>query len=116
MKRRGSVMINSPGFARWSGFFLAAALLLVCEPAWAGKRVALIIGNSAYQNVPALSNPTNDGALMEATLKAVGFDLVDSRHVLSAIESCRALRDFSDAARDADVAYLYYADHDMEDD
>src|SRR5437764_3114925 len=114
MKRRGSVMINSPGFARWCGFFLAAALLLVCEPAWAGKRVALIIGNSAYQNVPPLANPINDGAIMAATLKGAGFDVVDSRHVLSAVEARRALRDFSDAARDADIAVVYYAGHGME--
>jgi uncharacterized caspase-like protein len=107
-------MINLPKFSRFYGSFLVAAALLMCQPAWAGKRVALIIGNSAYQNVPPLSNPTNDGAMMAATLKAAGFDLVDSRHDLSAIESRRALRDFSDAARDADVAVIYYAGHGME--
>jgi uncharacterized caspase-like protein len=96
------------------GFFLAAVLLLACEPAWAGKRVALIIGNSAYQNVPPLSNPVNDGAMMAATLKGAGFDVVDSRHDLSAIETRRALRDFSDAAYDADIAVVYYAGHGME--
>jgi uncharacterized caspase-like protein len=107
-------MMNSPGFARFYAIFLAAALLLVCEPAWAGKRVALIIGNSAYQNVPPLSNPINDGAMMAATLKDAGFDVVESRHDLSAIETRRALRDFSDAARDADIAVVYYAGHGME--
>jgi uncharacterized caspase-like protein len=104
----------SAGFPRLYGFFLAAVLLLACEPAWAGKRVALIIGNSAYQNVPPLSNPVNDGAMMAATLKGAGFDVVDSRHDLSAIETRRALRDFSDAAYDADVAVVYYAGHGME--
>jgi uncharacterized caspase-like protein len=104
----------SPGFSRLCGLVFAAALLLACEPAWAGKRVALIIGNSAYQNVPPLSNPVNDGAMMAATLKGAGFDVVDSRHDLSAIETRRALRDFSDAAYDADVAVVYYAGHGME--
>jgi len=104
----------SAGFPRLYGFFLAAVLLLACEPAWAAKRVALIIGNSAYQNVPPLSNPVNDGAIMAATLKSAGFDVVDSRHDLSAIETRRALRDFSDAAYDADVAVVYYAGHGME--
>jgi uncharacterized caspase-like protein len=104
----------SAGFARLYGFFLAAVLLLACDPAWAGKRVALIIGNSAYQNVPPLSNPVNDGAIMAATLKGAGFDVVDSRHDLSAIETRRALRDFSDAAYDADIAVVYYAGHGME--
>jgi uncharacterized caspase-like protein len=76
--------------------------------------VALIIGNSAYQNVPPLSNPINDGAMMAATLKDAGFDVVDSRHDLSEIETRRALRDFSDAAYDADIAVVYYAGHGME--
>jgi hypothetical protein len=42
-------MMNSPGYAKLRGFFLAAALLLVCQPAFAAKRIALVIGNSAYQ-------------------------------------------------------------------
>ncbi len=107
-------MIHLPGFPRLYGFFLVAVLLLSCEPAWAAKRVALVIGNSAYQNVPALANPINDGATMAATLKDAGFDVVDSRHDLSAIETRRALRDFSDAAHDADIAVIYYAGHGME--
>src|SRR6266404_6220814 len=104
----------SVGFPRLYGFFLAAVLLLACEPAWAGKHVALIIGNSAYQNVPRLSNPVNDGAMMAATLKDAGFDVVDYRHDLSAIETRRALRDFADRAYDADIAVVYYAGHGME--
>src|SRR6266481_1887487 len=104
----------SAGFPRLYGFFLAAVLLLACEPAWAGKHVALIIGNSAYQSVPPLANPVNDGAMMAATLKGAGFDVVDSRHDLSAIETRRALRDFADRSRDADIAVVYYAGHGME--
>jgi uncharacterized caspase-like protein len=107
-------MMNRPGFPGFCGLLLAAALLLTCQPAHAGKRVALIIGNSAYQNVPPLSNPINDAATMTATLKNAGFDVVDSRHDLSAIETRRALRDFSDAARDAEIAVVYYAGHGME--
>ena len=66
---------------------LAAALLLVCQPALAEKRVALVLGNSAYQNVPPLPNPVNDGAVIAATLKDAGFDVVDSRHDLTAVET-----------------------------
>src|SRR5713226_6102616 len=81
----------------------------ICE-----KRVALVLGNSAYQNAPQLANPVNDGAVVAATLKAAGFDVVDSRHDLPAAETRRALRDFSDRARDADIAVVYYAGHGME--
>ena len=50
-------MMNSPGYPELRRFFLAAALLLVCQPAFAEKRVALVLGNSAYQNVAPLANP-----------------------------------------------------------
>lgn len=93
---------------------LAAVLLLACQPAFAEKRVALIIANSAYRNVPPLANPVNDGAVMTRTFKAAGFDVVDFRRDLSAGETRRALRDFADAARDADIAVVYYAGHGME--
>jgi uncharacterized caspase-like protein len=95
-------------------FFLAAVLLLACQPAFAEKRVALIIGNSAYQNVPPLANPVNDGAVIAARLRDAGFDVVDSRHDLGAVETRRALRDFADRASDADIAVVYYAGHGME--
>src|ERR1700758_1361358 len=102
---------GSPGFYR---ALLAAALLLLCQPAWAAKRVALVIGNAAYQNAPTLPNPVNDGAVIAQTLKDAGFDVVDSRHDLSAVDMRRALRDFSDRARDADIAVIYYAGHGLE--
>jgi hypothetical protein len=107
-------MIKLPGLRKLHRFFLAAALLLLCQPAWATKRVALVIGNSAYQNVALLPNPTNDGAVIASTLKNAGFDAVDSRHDLPANEMRRALRDFADRARDADIAVIYYAGHGME--
>jgi len=107
-------MMNSTGFLKLRQWFLAAALLLVCQPAWAEKRVALVLGNAAYQNVARLPNPVNDGAVIAATLRSAGFDVVDSRHDLPTAETRRALRDFADRARDADIALVYYAGHGME--
>ena len=99
------------------GFYkilLAALLLFACSPAFAGKRVALVLGNSAYQNVPRLTNPVNDAALMADTFKKAGFDVVVSRQDLGALETRRVLRDFSDSAADADIAVIYYAGHGIE--
>ena len=107
-------MTNPFGRIKFYRFFLAAALLLVGGPAFAEKRVALVIGNSAYQNVPPLPNPVNDGGTVAATLKQAGFDVVDSRHDLAAADTRRALRDFADRARDADIAVVYYAGHGIE--
>jgi uncharacterized caspase-like protein len=107
--------MNSPGSLKLHRFFLAAALLLgVCQPASAEKRVALVLGNGAYQNAAPLPNPVNDGATIAATLKNAGFDVVDSRHDLPAAETRRALRDFADRARDSDIAVVYYAGHGVE--
>lgn len=93
---------------------LAVALLSGAEPAFAGKRVALVIANSAYQHAPSLTNPVNDGTVMARTLKEAGFDVVDSRHDLSALDTRRVLREFADATRDADIAVVYYAGHGIE--
>ena len=105
-------MSGSLKLLRWAA--AAAAFLLVSEPAFAEKRVALVLGNSAYQNVAPLANPVNDSARIAATLKDAGFDVVDSRRDLPAAETRRALRDFADRARDADIAVVYYAGHGIE--
>jgi uncharacterized caspase-like protein len=96
------------------GFCLVAALLLTCQPASAEKRVALVVGNSNYKNAAPLPNPANDAAAVAATLKNAGFDIVDSRLDLQSTDMRRALREFADQARDADIAVVYYAGHGIE--
>jgi uncharacterized caspase-like protein len=90
------------------------SICLFCQPAFAAKRVALVMGNSAYQNVSRLSNPANDSAAMSAALKGAGFDVVELRRDLKVNEMRRALRDFSDSVRDADIAIVYFAGHGIE--
>ena len=98
-----------------AALLLAVVTFCACsQAARAEKRIALVIGNSAYQNVAMLPNPSNDGAVIATMLKEAGFDNVDSRHDLPANEMRRALRDFADRARDADIAVVYYAGHGME--
>jgi uncharacterized caspase-like protein len=84
------------------------------SPALAEKRVALIIGNSSYEKVARLGNPSNDAVLVAETFKAAGFDNVDLRLDLKVNDMRRALRDFVDQSRDADVAVVYYAGHGIE--
>src|SRR5436190_4069424 len=83
-------------------------------PAFAEKRVALVIGNSAYQKVAKLPNPANDAAAVVAMLKAAGFDLVETKFNVAANEMRKALRDFAAKTRDADIAVVYYAGHGIE--
>jgi hypothetical protein len=87
---------------------------LFSQPAFADKRVALVMGNSAYQNVNRLANPTNDSEAMSAMLKKAGFDVVELKRDLNVSEMRRALRDFSDTVRDADVVIVYFAGHGIE--
>jgi uncharacterized caspase-like protein len=95
-------------------FFALFASWLFSQPAAAEKRVALVIGNSGYQNVARLSNPANDATAMAETLKGAGFDLVESKRDLKISEMRRVLRDFANSSRDADVAVVYYAGHGIE--
>jgi uncharacterized caspase-like protein len=95
-------------------------VLLICSsclgfsPALAGKRVALVIGNSAYQKVPSLPNPTNDAAALAAMFKAAHFDSVESKFDLPAADLRKTLRDFAGRTREADIAVVYYAGHGIE--
>jgi uncharacterized caspase-like protein len=94
---------------------LAVSLtLFFSEPAFAVKRVALVMGNSSYQHVSRLPNPVNDSEAMASTLTNAGFDVVSLKRDLKASELRRALRDFSDHARDADMAIIYFAGHGIE--
>jgi uncharacterized caspase-like protein len=94
--------------------FVVLSMGLLSQPAWAEKRVALVLGNSAYQNVTPLTNPTNDSIAIAETFQKAGFDIVDLKRNLGVNETRRALRDFSDKVRDADVAVVYFAGHGME--
>ncbi|MBR0904299.1 caspase family protein [Bradyrhizobium liaoningense] len=87
---------------------------LVCGPAHADRRVALVIGNSAYKSAPKLGNPANDATLVGGMFKKAGFDSVDVRLDLSASEMRRMLREFAGRTRDADMAVIYYAGHGIE--
>lgn len=96
--------------------FLVVLIAGACTAASAqqtGRRVALVIGNSAYVSQGALSNPGPDSRLVADALRRVGFEAVAQTDLgKPAME--RALRDFSRSADGAEVALIYYAGHGME--
>jgi WD40 repeat protein len=96
--------------------FILGTLALVLEPAaaLADQRMALVMGNSAYQRAPKLANATNDAGLLVETFKKAGFTVVEARNDLSAQDMRRTLRDFGAKARGADIAVIYYAGHGIE--
>ena len=97
-----------------SGALLLVLMALISSPATAEKRVALVIGNSAYVRGGTLSNPKNDATSMADLFHAAGFDVVDAKLDLGADAMRRACRKFSVQVHDADMAVVYYAGHGME--
>jgi len=97
----------------WVFIGIAVLLVLASEPAAAEKRVALVIGNSAYEHVSRLENPTNDANLIAATLRALGFALVGNGALtnLDKIQFDTAIQNFGNQMVGADVALFYYAGH-----
>ena len=91
-----------------------AVVLLGGSPALAERRVALVIGNSAYKNAAQLPNPKNDSAAITALFKAADFDVVDSYQNLGGNDMRRAIREFTNKVRDADIAVVFYAGHGIE--
>jgi uncharacterized caspase-like protein len=89
-------------------------MLVLPSAAIAEKRVALVIGNSTYVRTGKLPNPLHDARAIEAMLRSAGFDLVEVKNDLGALAMRRALRDFSDRVRDADIAVAFYAGHGIE--
>jgi uncharacterized caspase-like protein len=94
-----------------SGALLAA---LPADPALAQRRVALVIGNAAYQNVATLPNTLNDANAIAQLFRKAGFYIVDARQDLGVVEFKRAIRDFVAIARGAETAVMYFAGHGIE--
>ncbi|WP_439398398.1 caspase family protein [Bradyrhizobium sp. PMVTL-01] len=77
------------------------------------RRVALVIGNSNYQNAPQLANPDNDAESMAQFLNSAGFEVVSATD-LGQNDMLRVVQDFSakvSARGPNTVAMVYYAGH-----
>jgi len=101
-------------FGVMAGIWGSVLTALCADTALADKRVALVIGNSGYQNAARLPNPVNDATSIGGMFRDVGFDVVQSRFDLGMQEFKRAIREFTVQARDADIAVVYYAGHGIE--
>lgn len=77
------------------------------------KRVALVIGNSAYQNAVKLPNPERDARAIADKLRTLGFVVVEGYDLThDAFED--TIKDFSMAVRGADIGMFFYAGHGMQ--
>jgi uncharacterized caspase-like protein len=101
------------------GFLIVFFVLLMSAatlPAAAENRVALVIGNANYRNIPSLANPADDARLMAGTLKTLGFKLIGDEAQIDLDKPAldAAIRSFGNQLRGADVGLFYYAGHGLQ--
>src|ERR1700710_3045623 len=92
---------------------VAPALLAYVAPAHAEKRVALVIGNNDYKNVPKLQKAVNDARTMGDTLKQLGFTVMVAENQNRQAFS-QTLLAFDKAVEAGDTAFFFYAGHGFE--
>ncbi|WP_171131776.1 MULTISPECIES: caspase family protein [unclassified Ruegeria] len=92
---------------------LAFCLLFTTAYSADAKRVALVVGNSKYEQVAKLTNPENDARDIASALRRIGFEVTE-QYDLDYRQMRLSLRDFSENAADADVVLIYFAGHGIE--
>jgi uncharacterized caspase-like protein len=105
---------------RLAGIALLSFVSLVATPTVTGldrpvvttpqKRVALVIGNSAYRHARRLENPRNDAADVGAALVKLGFQVIEGFDLDKAGLDAK-IRAFTSALKGADVGLFFYAGH-----
>jgi len=97
---------------RHLGLVLSVAIW-TCAPAHAERRIALVVGIDAYQNVAALRKGVNDARGIAARLQRLNFEVIKvenaSRRAIDA-----AVGDFANRIHAGDVAFFFFAGHGIE--
>jgi uncharacterized caspase-like protein len=106
--KRTTVLFRVLGLA----FFICCtqSVFPLANPAFSQARVALVIGNGTYQNVPMLANPENDATGIAKTLERLGFDVllgVDA----DSVQLRNLVQEFGGMLGEADIALFFYAGH-----
>jgi formylglycine-generating enzyme required for sulfatase activity len=101
--------------ARILAVLMAATALAIptCGPAAAASRVALVLGNGAYQNAALLPNPAHDAADIARTLRQVGFDVTEGID-LDRRAMVERIRAFSRKLDHTEVALFFYSGHGLQ--
>jgi uncharacterized caspase-like protein len=89
------------------------ALLAIAQPAFADKRMALVIGNNDYKNVPKLQKAVNDARTMGDTLRQLGFSVMMAENQTRQAFS-ETLLAFDRAVEAGDTVFFFYAGHGFE--
>jgi tetratricopeptide (TPR) repeat protein len=87
---------------------------LAASAIYPDRRIALVIGNSAYTKAPALPNPRRDAETVAAALRRAGFQTVTLEADLKREKFIDVLRTFALQAEKSDWALVYFAGHGVE--
>lgn len=90
-----------------------ACALCISGDAQAGKRVALVIGNSAYKYSGELVNPRNDATDISAAFLSLGFRII-SGFDLDKPAMERKIREFATALQGAEAGVFFFAGHGLQ--
>ena len=97
----------------WLAVLLAISVSFASPASAQQDRVALVIGNGAYEKVPELPNPTRDAADIGQALERLNFKVTQVKNA-TAQEMRKAIVAFGRSAEGADLAVVFYAGHGME--
>jgi hypothetical protein len=92
---------------------LLGVLIGVATPAQADRRIALVVGNDAYESISRLERAVIDATAVAQSLRAIGFEVMLATDV-SRRELVRQLAEFNSRAQSSDLALFYYAGHGIE--
>jgi uncharacterized caspase-like protein len=99
---------------RYGALAVGTLLLAACAVApreAKNMRIALVVGNSAYENAPALNNPVNDATDMCAALKNLGFLALCYTNLRDRAEFEAHVREFTDLLKPDSESVFYYSGH-----
>src|SRR3974390_2310733 len=112
-ERAGRAMITSWFRIVSVAASLAGALFAATSPAHAEKRVALVMGNDAYKNVPSLKKAVNDAHAMGDALRGLGFQVLTAENQ-TRVGFADTLLAFDNMIEPGDVAFFFFAGHGFE--
>lgn len=92
---------------------VALVVMLLPSSGWAQKRVALVVGNAAYQHAGMLANPLNDARDVAAALTQLGFQVILGTNLDKRAFDVK-VKEFARALDRADVGLFFYAGHGLQ--
>lgn len=94
-------------------FVFVLLILCAAQSGFAADRLALVIGNNDYENVPVLAKAVADAEAVGATLADQGFETISALNA-GRRDINRAISDFTSRLEPGDTALVFFAGHGVE--